>query len=36
MLIADCFYISTVILGEYLGKRKRLKERSALVANEQA
>lgn len=36
MLIADCFYISTVILGEYLGKRKRLKERSALKANEQA
>ena len=36
MLIADCFYISTVILGEYLGKRKRLKERAALVANEQA
>ena len=36
MLIADCFYISTVILGEYLGKRKRLKERAALKANEKA
>lgn len=34
MFIADSFYISTVILGEYLGKKKRLKERAALKIKE--
>ena len=33
MSIADSFYIVTAILGEYLGKRKRLKERSNLTIN---
>ena len=30
MLIADFFYIVSAVLGEYLGKRKRLKERADL------
>ena len=30
MLIANFFYIATSILGEYLGKRNRLKERAHL------
>ena len=34
MHIADFFYIVSAVLGEYLGKRKRLKERADLNTNE--
>ena len=34
MCIADIFYITAVILGEYLGERKRIKERAVLNPGE--
>ncbi|MBQ7982955.1 MAG: hypothetical protein IJ302_05255 [Clostridia bacterium] len=36
MLVIDPFYITAVISGEYLGKKKRLKERAALNLDKKA
>ncbi len=34
MCMVDCFYIAAVIVGETLGKKKRLQERAVLRMNE--